>query len=88
MDSSFNLCVSVIVSVPCSLVVTCQERTDLLVTFFLVFITYPYGILGQVWYVILSIPDVAYFLLNQTNGELAFFPEKIILKMLQLQFCF
>ena len=49
MDSSFNLCVTVILSVPCSLVVTCQERTDLLVTFFLVFITYPYGILGQVW---------------------------------------
>ena len=34
MDSSFNVCVSVILSVPCSLVVTCQDRTDLLVTLF------------------------------------------------------
>ena len=58
MDSSFNVCVSVILSVPCSLVVTCQERTDLFVTLFSCFVfTYPHGILGQVWYVILSIPD-------------------------------
>ena len=47
MDSSFNVCVSVILSVPCSLVVTCQERTDLLVTLFSCFFTYPHGILGQ-----------------------------------------
>ena len=41
MDSSFNVCVSVILSVPCSLVVTCQERTDLLVTLFSCFFYLP-----------------------------------------------
>ena len=33
-------------------VVTCWERTDLLVCHF------PIGILGQVWYLIVSIPDL------------------------------
>ena len=48
-------------SVHCCLVVTCQERADLLalvcdVSLFLV--TFPCGILGQVWYLIVSIPDL------------------------------
>ena len=49
-------------SVYCCLVVTCWERADLLalmlVTFNCVFVTFPYGILGQVWYLIVSIPDL------------------------------
>ena len=49
------LCVHVclaVLSVPCSLVVTCCERADLLallyVIFSCVFATFPYGVLGRV----------------------------------------
>ena len=45
----------------CSLEVTCWERADLLaflcVMFSSVFVIFPYGVLGQVWYLIVSIPD-------------------------------
>ena len=47
-------------SVPCSLVVTCWERADifalLYVMFSCVFVTFPYGVLGQVCYLIVLIP--------------------------------
>ena len=53
----FVICVSLyhtVLSVSCSLVVTCWERADLLalfsVMFSCVFVTFPYGVLGQVWY--------------------------------------
>ena len=57
------LCYAVLhVSVPCSLVVTCWERADLLdllsVIFSCVFVSFPYGVLGKVWYLIVSIPDL------------------------------
>ena len=46
--------------VPFSLVVTCWERADLLallyVMFSCVFVTFPYDVLGQVWYLIVLIP--------------------------------
>ena len=49
-------------SVSCSHVVTCWERADLLalwcVVFSCVVVTFPYGILGQRWYLIVSIPDL------------------------------
>ena len=48
-------------SVHCCLVVTCWERADLLalvVMFNWVFVTIPCGILGQVGYLIVSIPDL------------------------------
>ena len=65
MDS-FVSCVEfvrhTVLSVPCSLVVTCWERADLLALLYLmlscVFVTFPYGALGQVWYLIVSIPDI------------------------------
>ena len=49
-------------SVHCCLVVTCWERSDLLalvrdVKMF--FVTFLCGILGQVWYLIVSIPDLS-----------------------------
>ena len=51
-------------SIYCSLVVTCWERADsfaiLCVTFFLCFVTFQYGVLGQVWYLIVSIPDLCF----------------------------
>ena len=57
------LCVCrTVLSVPCSLLVTYWERADLLallyVMFSCVFVTFPYGVLGQIWYLIVSIPDL------------------------------
>ena len=50
-------------SVHCSLVITCWERAGLLAllygTFHCVTVTFLCGVLGQVWYLIVSIPDVA-----------------------------
>ena len=46
-------------SVHCSLVVTWRERADLLALVcdvYCDFVTFPFGILGQVWYFIVSIP--------------------------------
>ena len=48
------------VSVHCCLVVTCCERSDLLAFVCdvnCVSVTFPCGILGQVWYLVVSIPD-------------------------------
>ena len=55
-------------SVHCCLLVTCCERADLLdlVCADCVFVTFPYGILGRVWYLIVWIPDLcrlSYFVL-------------------------
>ena len=51
----------VVLSVPCGLVITCWEGADLLVLlcvmFSCVFVTFPYSFLGQVWYLIVSIPN-------------------------------
>ena len=55
--------------VHCCLVVTCWERADLLALVCHVycdFVTFPFGILGQVWYLFVSIPDpccLSYFAL-------------------------
>ena len=48
-------------SVHCCLVVTCWERADLLALVcdvYCGFVTFPCGILGEVWYLIVSIPDL------------------------------
>ena len=54
-------------SVPCSIVVISWERADLLALLFVVlssvFVTFPYGVLGQVWYLIVSIPELCFFLI-------------------------
>ena len=46
--------------VHCCLVVTCWERADLLalVDVNCIFVTFSCGILGQVWYLIVSFPDL------------------------------
>ena len=50
-------------SLHCSLVVTCWERTNLLALLYLmfscVFVTFPCGVLGPVWYLVVSIPDLS-----------------------------
>ena len=55
-------------SVTCSFVVTFCVRADLLVLLYVifscVFVTLPYGVLDQMWYLIVRIPDfclIAYF---------------------------
>ena len=57
----FCVCYDVL-SVPCNLVIACWEIVDLLalfcVMFSCVFATFPYGVLGQVWYLIVSIPEL------------------------------
>ena len=67
------MCLScyIVLSVPCSLVVTCKERADFLALlykmFFSVFVTFPYGIQGQVWQLIVSNPELCllpYFALH------------------------
>ena len=52
--------VHVLASVHCCLEVTCWERADLALVcaVLLCFVTCPCGILGQVWYLIVSIPDL------------------------------
>ena len=48
-------------SVHCYLGVTCSERADILALvgdFYCIFVTFPCGILGQVWYLIVSFPDL------------------------------
>ena len=61
----FHVCDAVL-SVPCHLVAARWERADLLallyVMFSCVFVTLPYGVLGQVWYLIALIPDLCFFL--------------------------
>ena len=58
----FVSCVShAFASVHCCLVVTCWERADLLTLVgdvYCIFVIFPCGILGQVWYLIVSFPDL------------------------------
>ena len=58
----FVSCVShAFASVHCCLVVTCWERADLLALVgdvYCIFVTFPCGILGQMWYLIVSFPDL------------------------------
>ena len=57
----FRVC-HVFLSVHCSLVVTCWGKFDILallyVMFYCVFNTFPCGVLGQVWCLIVLIPDL------------------------------
>ena len=63
----FRVC-HAFLSVHCSLMAICLERADLLdlwyVMFNCVFVTFPCNVLGQVWCLIVSIPDlcrISYF---------------------------
>ena len=58
-------------SVHCCLVVTCLEKADhlaLVCDVYCVFVAFPCGILGQVWYLIVLFPDrchLSYFHMSQ-----------------------
>ena len=58
----FNICLYTVLSVSCSLVISCLERADLLALlcemFPCVCVTFPCGVSGQVWYFIVMIPDI------------------------------
>ena len=64
MDYWCYLCLVIVMlfaSVHCCLVVICWERADLWLLFVMfdcVLVTFPCGILGQVWHLIVSIPDL------------------------------
>ena len=71
MDNFVCICLChIVLSVSCSHVVTYWEKADLsallYVTFFFVFVTFPYGVLERVWNFIIPIPDLCllpYFVL-------------------------
>ena len=50
--------------VHCSVVVTYWERANLLALFYVmfscIFVTFPYSVLGQVWYFMVSIPGMCF----------------------------
>ena len=62
-------CLSLLYCLDCSLQLcdpeTCRERANLLallsVMISCVLVIFPYGVPGQVWYLFVSIPDVAFF---------------------------
>ena len=59
----FRICLCyAVLSVPCNLVITCWKKAGFLVLFCVmfscVFVTFLYGVMGQVWYLIVSIPDI------------------------------
>ena len=71
----FHVCHAVL-PVPCTRLVIFWERADLLailcVIMSCVFVTCPYGVLGQVWYLIVPNPDrclLLYFVYNHENVD-------------------
>ena len=70
----FLSCVShAFASVHCFLVATCWERAALLALvgdIHCIFVTFPHGILGQVWYFIVSFPVFAVFLTLNIQSKL------------------
>ena len=78
----FVPCVShAFVSIHCCLVVTCWKKADLLALVgevYCIFVTFPCGILGQVWYLIVSFPDLcllSYFNCIKLYGKLHWYTE-------------
>ena len=58
-------------SVHCFLVVTCLERVDLLALVgdvYCIFVTFLCGVLGQVWYLIVSFPDLCHLYYFDNSG--------------------
>ena len=62
-----------ILSVPYNLVVTSWERADLLALLYVmsscVFVTFLYGVPGQVWYMIVSIPVLCLFTYFESRNK-------------------
>ena len=65
MDHLYCLCLVFLVLLclftDCCLVVTCWEKADLLAfagDVYFIFVTFPCGILGKMWYLIVSFPGL------------------------------
>ena len=93
----FVICVCLchtVLSVSSSLVVTCWERTALLgplnLMFSCVFVTFPYGVLGQVWYLIVLIHDLCFLPYFNHMAAIICYNTKIItrsgLKVIKLEY--
>ena len=68
-----HLCCLAFAYVHCCLVVTCRKSADLLAPFMMfkcVFVTFPCGILGQVWYLIVWILILPPYLFVENRAEL------------------
>ena len=81
----FYVCLCyIILSVSCSLVVTCWEKDDCLTFLYMMFscefVTFPYDILGKMWYLIVSTPDLCPFpylnLLKDSANNMTCFSQK------------
>ena len=79
----FASCVShTFAPVHCCLMVTCWERADLLALVgdvYCIFVTFPCGILCQVWYLIVSFPDLcrlSYFVIRSNTFFTSIKPKK------------
>ena len=72
----------VFLSIHCSLVVTCWETADLLdllcVMFYCVSVTFPCGVLGQVWCLIVPSPDLCLLSYFQSNLNIIWWIESYI----------
>ena len=70
-------------SVYCSLVVMCWEGAGLLallcVMFSCAFVTFPYGVLGQVWFLFELIPDLRLLSLLHVNNNDAEQPAYLVI---------
>ena len=56
------------------LVVTCWEKADILALVgdvYCIFVTFPCGILGQVWFLIVTFPDLCHLFYFNTLSRLA-----------------
>ena len=63
MDHLSFLCLVFVMLLRLFIVVTCWERADLLALVgdvYCIFVTFPCGILGQVLYLIVSLPDMCH----------------------------
>ena len=75
-------CFLPVMSISCSLVVTCWERVDLLAPLYVMLsccfchLPIPYHVLGHVWYLIVSIPGLC-FLLYFAHGQYAVTPVRL-----------
>ena len=68
-------CYHIVLSVPCSLVMASLDKADLLallcVKFSCAFVTFSYGFLGLIWYLVVLIPDLCLLPCYKPNSHQA-----------------
>ena len=76
-------------SVYCCLVVTCWERADLLAfvgDVYCIFVTFPFGILGHVWYLIDSFTD--HCCLSDCDANIQYLAIRMMKLIIDVLYCF